>query len=71
MIEDLGQDRLLAPSEPESAAALSLVRQRQPHSVSWADWLRLDALEVARGRAAGRPRVKFTRVEEMLDALGK
>jgi hypothetical protein len=39
--------------------------------VSWADWLRLDALEVERGRAAGRPRVKFTRVEEMLAALRK
>jgi ferredoxin--NADP+ reductase len=58
-------------SEPESGAALALVQQRQPHSVSWADWLRLDALEVERGRAAGRPRIKFTRVEEMLAALRK
>jgi ferredoxin--NADP+ reductase len=71
MVEDVGQDRQLAPSEPESGAALALVQQRQRHSVSWADWLRLDALEVERGRAAGRPRVKFTRVEEMLAALGR
>jgi ferredoxin--NADP+ reductase len=71
MVEDVGQDRQLAPSEPESGAALALVQQRQPHSVSWTDWLRLDALEVERGRAAGRPRVKFTRVEEMLAALGR
>ena len=71
MVEDLGQDRLLEPSEPESGAALALVQQRQPHCVSWKDWLRLDALEVERGRSAGRPRVKFTRVEEMLAALGR
>jgi ferredoxin--NADP+ reductase len=71
MVEDAGRDRLLAPSEPESGAALALVQQRQPQFVAWPDWQRLDALEVARGRASGRPRVKFTRVEEMLAALGR
>ena len=70
MVEDLARDRVLAPSEPDAGAAVALVRQRQPHYISWPDWQRLDALEVARGRAAGRPRVKFTRVEEMLAALG-
>jgi len=69
MMEDAARDRVLAPSEPESGAALALVQQRQPHSVSWADWVRLDALEVERGRAVGRPRVKFVQVEEMLAAL--
>jgi ferredoxin--NADP+ reductase len=71
MVEDLSPGRLLAPSEPEAGAALTLVQQRQPQYVSWSDWQRLDALEVARGRASGRPRVKFTRVEEMLAALGR
>jgi ferredoxin--NADP+ reductase len=71
MMEDLGRDRLLAPSEAEPGAALALVGQRQPQHISWADWQRLDALEVARGRASGRPRVKFTRLEEMLAALGR
>jgi ferredoxin--NADP+ reductase len=71
MLEDLGRDRVLTPSEPDPGAALALVQQRQPRHVSWPDWQRLDALEVARGRAAGRPRVKFTRVEEMLAALGR
>ncbi|HEX2483261.1 MAG TPA: FAD-dependent oxidoreductase [Methylomirabilota bacterium] len=71
MVEDLGRDRVLSPSEAEPGAALSLVCQRQPQYISWTDWQRLDALEVARGRASGRPRVKFTRVEEMLAALGR
>jgi ferredoxin--NADP+ reductase len=70
MVEDVVRDRLLAPTEPDGAAVLALIRQRQPHFISWADWQRLDALEVARGREFGRPRVKFTRVEEMLAALG-
>jgi ferredoxin--NADP+ reductase len=71
MVEDLDRSRLLAPSEPDAAAVLALVRQRQPQYISWSDWQRLDALEVARGQASGRPRVKFTRVEEMLAALGR
>ena len=71
MLEDLAQGRLLQPAEPDPAAAERLVRARQPGYVSYADWLRLDALEVARGRAAGRPRVKFTSVEEMRAALDR
>jgi hypothetical protein len=43
---------------------------RQPHYIAWPDWQRFDALEVARGRTAGRPH-KVTRVEEMLAALGR
>src|SRR6266404_5697951 len=69
MLEDLGQGRLLHPDEPDPAAAERLVRARQPGYFAYADWLRLDALEVARGRAAGRPRVKFTSVKEMRAAL--
>lgn len=71
MIEDLGQGRILAPPAPTAAAAEQLVRERQSQCVSYADWRKLDELEVARGRPAGRPRVKFTRVKEMLAALGR
>lgn len=71
MIEDVGAGRVLDPSEPDPGAVERLVRQRQPRCVSYADWRRLDALEIARGRSAGRPRVKFTRLEEMLAALSR
>jgi ferredoxin--NADP+ reductase len=71
MVEDLTRGRVLAPSEPDAGAAEALVRQRQPHYIAWSDWQRLDALEVARGRTSGRPRVKFVRVEDMLAALGR
>jgi hypothetical protein len=33
------------------------------------DWLALDALELERGQAAKRPRLKFSRVDDMLDAV--
>jgi ferredoxin/flavodoxin---NADP+ reductase len=37
--------------------------------VSYADWLRLDEMEVRRGALTGKPREKMTRVSEMLEAL--
>jgi ferredoxin--NADP+ reductase len=69
MIEDLAHDRVLHPSHPEVTAAEDMVRRRKPSLVSFADWLKLDALEVRRGRELGRPRLKFTVVEDMLAAL--
>ena len=71
MFEDLAQAAVLRPAQATAAAAEAMVRQRQPGFLSYDDWLRLNELEVARGKAAGRPRVKFTRVEEMLAALGR
>jgi ferredoxin/flavodoxin---NADP+ reductase len=70
MLEDAAGGRALAPAESERAAAERLLRQRQPRVIEYADWLRLNALEVERGRAQARPRLKFTRVDEMLTALG-
>jgi ferredoxin/flavodoxin---NADP+ reductase len=70
MVEDAAGGRTLTPVEPDRAAAERLLRQRQPHLVGYADWLRLNTLELARGKTRGRPRVKFTRVDEMLAALG-
>jgi len=71
MFEDLARGAVLEPTHPEAADAEALVRQRQPNYVSYTDWLKLNEIEVARGRAQGRPRVKLTSVEEMLAALGR
>ncbi|MBI2198907.1 MAG: FAD-dependent oxidoreductase [Candidatus Rokubacteria bacterium] len=71
MVEDLAQGLTLHPAAPSGEAAERLIRERQPRFFSFQDWLRLNELEVGRGRAMGRPRVKFTRVEEMLQALGR
>jgi len=70
MLEDAAAGRTLAPAEPDRAAAERLLRQRQPRVIGYGECLRLNALEIERGRARGRPRLKFTRVDEMLAALG-
>jgi ferredoxin/flavodoxin---NADP+ reductase len=71
MLEDLAQDAHLRPEQPSAAAAEQMIRDRQPRYLAYADWQRLNAIEVERGRARGRPRLKFTRVEDMLAALGR
>jgi ferredoxin--NADP+ reductase len=71
MLEDAGAGALLKPIRPEASEAEATVRRGQPNYISWADWKRIEALEEERGKAQGRPRVKFTSVEEMLAALGR
>ena len=69
LLEDAGRGALLAPAEPDAAAFDALARSRQARCVSYPDWQRLDRLEIERGKPQGRPRNKFTSVEEMLAAL--
>lgn len=71
LLADFHEGKLLTPDAAEFTAVEALVRQRQPRYVNYEDWLRLNEMEEAKGAALGRPRVKFTRVEEMLAALGK
>jgi ferredoxin--NADP+ reductase len=52
-----------------AGAVNQLLAERQVRWVSYEDWRRLDAMELANGKAAGRPRFKFTSVPDMLRAL--
>jgi len=71
LLEDLASDGLLTPEHPSAEAADKLVRSRQPVVFDFDDWRRLDELETERGVPGGRPRVKFTTVREMAEALGR
>jgi ferredoxin--NADP+ reductase len=56
-------------SKKDADALLALLKSRGIRVVSYADWQKIDAAEVRRGESAGKPREKFTRVEEMLALL--
>lgn len=71
MLEDLQADKVLHPAHPEAAAAEAFIAKKQPRFVTYDDWLKIDEIEVARGKEQGRPRVKFTDVKEMLAVVGK
>jgi len=61
-----GDAPLLAPGTPDPAALENLLRSRQPELVTYAGWSEIDRHERSLGERAGRPRVKLTRIEEML-----
>ena len=48
---------------------LVLIKQRQPDYVTYADWQLLDQVEINNGQAEGRPRIKFSRIEDMVEAI--
>lgn len=69
LLEDHAAVRLPhAAGAPEAVDALLV--SRGVRVTDWAGWQRLDAEEVTRGAAAGRPREKITSVDEMLHLVG-
>ncbi|MEM7009547.1 MAG: FAD-dependent oxidoreductase, partial [Thermodesulfobacteriota bacterium] len=69
IVEDILQSRHLSPSKTHPDDILELINQRQPDHFSYEDWLRLNELEINKGEEQGRPRVKYTSVEDMLNAV--
>lgn len=66
MVEDLAAGKINLPQDPSVDGAATMVAVKKPASVSYDEWLKIDAEEVSKGEAQKRPRVKFTRVAEML-----
>jgi ferredoxin--NADP+ reductase len=71
LLADVAAGTLLEPARPEPEAVEELLAERDVRFVSFEDWQAIDQAEVGRGEPHGRPRVKFVRVEEMLDVLGE
>jgi ferredoxin/flavodoxin---NADP+ reductase len=68
LIEDVAAGRVNDPEQPDPSAVEETLRERGADFVSYPGWQSIDAAEVGRGEPQGRPRVKFVRVEEMLEA---
>ena len=67
LLEDL--PALPGCETPDTAPLRELLAARNVRVVSYADWQRIDAAEMARGKPRGKPREKFTTVAEMLAVL--
>ncbi|XP_068007683.1 NADPH:adrenodoxin oxidoreductase, mitochondrial isoform X3 [Melanerpes formicivorus] len=71
VLEDLQVGTLDVSSSREGFGAVeSILRSRGVRPVSFSDWEKIDAAEVARGRAAGKPREKIVDPQEMLQLVG-
>lgn len=71
LLADVESQALLSPESPDPVAVEALLAERGIRYVSFEDWQAIDQAEVGRGEPHGRPRVKFVRVEEMLETLGE
>lgn len=71
LLADFHAGKMLTPDLPTFTAVSQFIHEHQPRAVNYEDWLRLNEIELSQGEDQGRPRVKFTEVEAMLQALGK
>jgi ferredoxin/flavodoxin---NADP+ reductase len=67
LLADLEAGRVPA-REPVDPGIEELIAERVPDAVSYAGWEAIDRAEVTAGEPQGRPRVKFCRIEEMVEA---
>jgi ferredoxin/flavodoxin---NADP+ reductase len=70
LFEDLSAGHVPEPAgAPELSSIEELLAERSPDTVvTFAGWEAIDAAEKGKGEPLGRPRVKFCRIDEMLDA---
>jgi ferredoxin--NADP+ reductase len=71
LLEDLEQGRLHEPVSPERTDLEELLRERKPDLVTYAGWEAIDRAEREAGEPHGRPRVKYTTFEELLEAASE
>lgn len=69
LLADYAAGHLNKDEVPSREVLERLLGERRRDFVSYEDWQLIDLLEQERGAASGAPRVKFSRVEEMLNAL--
>jgi ferredoxin--NADP+ reductase len=69
LLEDVPNLPALDPALATRASVEALLAQRKPDYVTYDDWKRLDQVELANGTAVGRPRLKFSRIADMLNAI--
>lgn len=69
LLADANAGRLPVPAASREALD-ALLAQRQPQRVDYRAWKAIDRNECSRGAAQNRPRVRYTRIDEML-AVGR
>ncbi|MGH1418890.1 MAG: FAD-dependent oxidoreductase [Hyphomicrobiaceae bacterium] len=62
---------LTSETKPGIDGFLSILKTSGVKRVAFSDWLKIDSAEIERGNAKGKPREKFTRIDEMLDLLDR
>ena len=62
-------DKLNPCEVPDTQELLTFLKNRQVRVITFADWKRIDAAEIAQGAKFGKPREKFVQINDMLSVL--
>ena len=68
LLADLDGGLLNEPADPSREALEELLAERSPDHVTYEGWEAIDSAEKSAGEPHGRPRVKLTSTDELLDA---
>ncbi|HYP48824.1 MAG TPA: FAD-dependent oxidoreductase [Thermoleophilaceae bacterium] len=68
LLEDLDAGELRQPAHPDRESIEALLDERKPEHVTYTGWEAIDGAERSAGEPHGRPRVKLTTFEELLEA---
>jgi len=71
MVEDIENRKFIKTDQHTDNEINEFIRSRNPNFVTYKDWLKLDELEKQRGKKHGRPRVKYTKISEIMKVLDK
>jgi ferredoxin--NADP+ reductase len=71
MIEDIKNNNTFRPENPTSDKIETLIKERNPEYINYEDWLKIDKEEINRGEKEGKPRVKFTNIDDIKIYLNK
>ena len=71
LFEDLEAGSVPEPAHSDPDAVDALLRERKPDHVTYRGWEAIDRAEVERGKPHGRPRVKFCRIDEMVEVASR
>ncbi|KAI8975738.1 hypothetical protein BDF20DRAFT_822961 [Mycotypha africana] len=72
ILRDLKNGKPMYNSESEKLGAdglIDLMNERSIRPVTYSDWKKIEAAEFALGEKVGKPREKFSRIEDMLNVL--
>ncbi len=74
MVDDIRSNKTFKPEFTSSEKVETLLEESKgsdPGYIDYADWLEIDKDEVSKGKIKGKPRVKFTTVEDIRKLLNK
>jgi ferredoxin--NADP+ reductase len=66
ILDDISKNKFNKPQVLEPQAIESLIKERNDEFVNYQQWQKVDQSEIERGQKLGRPRLKYTSIEEIL-----